>query len=79
MKHLDARTIRERLNAISLAIATLEQTATGARHHQIAAMARDALEDIAELVTKDEIEEHRNGHVCLPDGGPPAKSGVSSS
>lgn len=78
MNHLDARTIRGQLNAISLAIATLDQTATGARHHQIAAMARDALEDISELVTQDEIEEYRNGSVGQRDGGPPAKSGVSS-
>ncbi len=76
MKHLDARTIRERLNAISLAIATLDQTATGARHHQIAAMGRNALEDIAELVTKDEIEEHRNGQGGLRNRG--SKSGVSA-
>lgn len=76
MRHLDARTIRERLNAISLAIATLDQTATGARHHQIAAMARESLADVAALVTKDEVEEHRNGQDGLRNPGP--KSGVSA-
>ncbi len=60
--------IRERLNAITLAISTLEQTATGARHHEIATLARQALGDIAGLVTKDEIEEHREGRVCECDG-----------
>ncbi|MGH9413866.1 MAG: hypothetical protein ACRD2F_12595 [Terriglobales bacterium] len=74
MKHLDARTIRERLNAISLAIATLDQTATGERHHQIAGMARSALEEIAALVTKDEVEEHRSGRMCLREAGKGARS-----
>ncbi|MGH9488655.1 MAG: hypothetical protein ACRD04_13835 [Terriglobales bacterium] len=67
MKHLDARTIRERLNAISLALSTLEQTATGPRHHAIAVVARNALSDISALVSKDESEEHRAGRICLRD------------
>ncbi|MGH9467709.1 MAG: hypothetical protein ACRD1Y_10180 [Terriglobales bacterium] len=65
MRHNEARTIRERLHAISLAIATLEQTAAGPRHKEIAAMARHALEEIAALVSKDEKEEHSRGRMCL--------------
>lgn len=69
MQHLDARTIRERLNAITLAISTLEKKTTAARHHEIAALAREALAEIATLVTRDEIEEHQAGRVCLRDPG----------
>lgn len=58
MNHLDAKAIRERLNAISLAITTLEGDNESPRHAQIANAARQSLDDITVLVTDDELEEH---------------------
>lgn len=77
MRHLDAREIRERLNALALALATLERSCTAPRHHEIATLARRALGEIAVLVTRDEKAEHKFG--CrpalkddkLPQPGPP--------
>ena len=57
MEHLDAKAIRERLNAITLAIATLEQCSVHSAHSAIAAAASAALKDIAVLVTNDELVE----------------------
>jgi len=62
MRHLEAREIRERLNALALALTTLEQNCTAPRHHEIVALARKALGEVAVLVTRDEKEEHRYGH-----------------
>lgn len=57
MEHLDAHAIRERLNTIALALTTLSEDAS--RHRQeLARTARTALEEIAVLVTDDEMEEH---------------------
>ena len=58
MEHLDARAVRERLNAIMLAITTLDESCASPRGHEIAATARQALLEIAVLVTDDELEEH---------------------
>lgn len=58
MKHLDAKAIRERLHAVTLAVDTLENCCVHPDHHRIAQAADRALQDIALLVTDDEIEEH---------------------
>ena len=58
MKHLDAKAIRERLNHITLAIATLESDPEHVDRLAIAQRARKALHEIALLVTDDETEEH---------------------
>ena len=77
MRHLDAREIRERLNALSLALATLDRNCTSPRHHEIVTLARNALGEIAVLVTRDEKAEHQFGRQPilkedeLPPSGPP--------
>lgn len=58
MKHLDARAIRERLNQITLALTTLESNPGHAHRVAIAHRAQRALQEIAVLVTDDELEEH---------------------
>ncbi|HVB41004.1 MAG TPA: hypothetical protein VNE83_08890 [Terriglobales bacterium] len=58
MKHLDAKAIRERLHAVTLAIDTLENCSDHPAHLRIAQAADRALQEIALLVTDDEIEEH---------------------
>lgn len=58
MEHLDAKAIRERLNAVMLAISTLEQRSHLDHDAQIVADAKRALKEIAVLVTDDELEEH---------------------
>jgi hypothetical protein len=74
MRHLDARQIRERLNALALALATLERNCTVPRHHEIVTLARKALGDIAVLVTRDEKAEHQFGRqpMLKEDKQPPA-------
>jgi len=63
MEHLDARAIRERLNTIALALTTLEHDHGEARP-EVAKAAQRALQEIAVLVTDDELEE--NGAVPAP-------------
>jgi hypothetical protein len=58
MKHLDAKAIRERLHAVTLAVDMLETCCEHPNHRQIALAAGRALREIALLVTDDEIEEH---------------------
>ncbi|HVA90771.1 MAG TPA: hypothetical protein VNL71_13125 [Chloroflexota bacterium] len=58
MQHLDAKAIRERLNSISLALAALEDCSGHPNHAGIAHAARQALDEIAVLVTGDERDEH---------------------
>lgn len=58
MKHLDAKAIRERLHAVALALDTLETCCAHPDHQRIARTASHALQEIALLVTDDEIEEH---------------------
>lgn len=70
MRHLDAREVRERLNALALALTTLEQNCTAPRHHEIVLLARRALGEIAVLVTRDEKAEHRYGHCPAMDEDP---------
>ncbi|MGH9535976.1 MAG: hypothetical protein ACRD2E_14090 [Terriglobales bacterium] len=57
MEHVDAKIIRERLNVVALSIAMLESTAGPAQKAAITA-AREALREIALLVTGDELDEH---------------------
>ncbi len=57
MEHVDAKVIRERLNVIALAITTLESNATPAAVNAISS-ARQALKEVALLVTGDELDEH---------------------
>lgn len=57
MEHVDAKVIRERLNVIAVAFATLESSATPAQVNAISS-ARQALQDVALLVTGDELDEH---------------------
>ena len=64
MEHLDAKAIRERLNAVMLAITTLEQRSQSAGDAQIVLKAKRALREISVLVTDDELEEHGK----MPDG-----------
>lgn len=65
MKHLDAKAIRERLNAVMLALDTLEHCSAHRKHARIADAAKRALREIAVLVTDDELEEHQ----ATPTGG----------
>ena len=58
MEHLDAKAIRERLNTIMLALTTLDNCSQHPRHHQLGEAGRVALQEIAVLVTDDELEEH---------------------
>ncbi|HEY7838465.1 MAG TPA: hypothetical protein VIC54_07690 [Terriglobales bacterium] len=58
MKHVDAKAIRERLHSVTLAIDTLETCCVHPAHRRIAKTAGRALQEIARLVTDDEIEEH---------------------
>ncbi|HUX66819.1 MAG TPA: hypothetical protein VMV31_04970 [Terriglobales bacterium] len=58
MEHLDAKAIRERLNTIMLALTTLEHCSQHPRHHELGEAGRVALQEIAVLVTDDELEEH---------------------
>lgn len=57
MEHVDAKAIRERLNAIVMALTTLESTATAGQLATLAS-AREAVREIALLVTGDEADEH---------------------
>ncbi len=57
MEHVDAKVIRERLNVIALAITTLESSATPAQVNAISS-ARQALKEVALMVTGDELDEH---------------------
>lgn len=57
MEHVDAKVIRERLNVIALAITTLESNATPTQVNAISS-ARQALKDVALMVTGDELDEH---------------------
>lgn len=57
MEHVDAKAIRERLNAIVMAMTTLESTATASQLDALAS-AREAVREIALLVTGDEADEH---------------------
>ena len=57
MEHVDAKVIRERLNVIAVAITTLESNATPAHVNAISS-ARQALKDVALMVTGDELDEH---------------------
>lgn len=59
MKHLDAKAVRERLNTVMLALSTLERCSSHKNHSGIAATAKNALREIAVLVTDDELEEHQ--------------------
>lgn len=58
MEHLDARAIRERLNTIMLALTTLESCSQHPHHHELGEAGRVALQEIAVLVTDDEMEEN---------------------
>lgn len=58
MKHFDAKAIRERLHAVTLAIDTLENCCVHPSHRRIARAADRALQEIAVLVTEDELEEN---------------------
>lgn len=58
MLHEDAKAIRERLNAVMLAVSTLEQCTQHPAHGEIARAAQEALQEISALVTDDEKVEH---------------------
>ncbi|HWG36802.1 MAG TPA: hypothetical protein VN690_03715 [Terriglobales bacterium] len=57
MEHLDARAIRERLNTIGMALTMLE-LGNGEARQETAQAAQHALQEIAVLVTDDEMEEN---------------------
>lgn len=66
MRHLDAKTIRERLNTVAMALTTLEHCTEHPQNGRIAQSGQAALREIAAIVTEDEWEEHS----CPPEAQP---------